>query len=167
MFWACARTEVQREAVAERHLALAGFETYVPRIRVERHSARANGHAAPTSATAPLFPSYLFVSILDQWHAVNATIGVVHLLLDGKHPARLPDGVIEGLRAREGADGLVVLPTRPLFVRGDRVRIVRGALQGQLAIFEGMKSRQRIEVLLALFGSERRLVLPRRDILRT
>jgi transcriptional antiterminator RfaH len=166
MYWACARTEVQREAVAERHLGLAGFTTYVPRLKVERHIARANGHAHPVSATVPLFPSYLFVSIIDRWYSIGSTIGVVHVLTDGEHPARVPDRIIGDLRGREGVDGLIQLPTPPLFQRGERVRIIRGALRGQIAIFQDMKPKERIEVLLSILGAERQLELARRDVLR-
>lgn len=164
MFWACAQTESQRESVAERHLKLAGFSTYLPKIRVERRGATANGHEA--GSEVPLFPSYLFLHVASQWHAVNSIIGVVHLLLDGEHPARLPEGLIEGLRAREDPDGLIILPVRPAFVRGDRVRVIRGALQGQLAIFAGMKPRARVELLLSIFGAQRTVEMKRRDIRR-
>jgi hypothetical protein len=36
MFWACARTESKRELVAQHFLGLAGFETYLPRVRERR-----------------------------------------------------------------------------------------------------------------------------------
>ena len=119
MFWACARTEVQREAVAERHLALAGFATYLPKIKVERHGARANGHAA---LTTPLFPSYIFVSILEQWHAITTSIGVASLITNDGRPAHVPAHIIAELRARENGDGLIELPKPPQFSRGDRVQ---------------------------------------------
>ena len=161
--WAVAQTESQREHVAKRHLKLGGFATYLPKIRVERRGAKANGHEA--GSEAPLIPSYLFLEVAGQWHAVNSTIGVLHLLTDGEAPARVPDRVIEGLRARE-RDGLIVLPRRPAFQRGDRLRIIRGALQGQIAIFQDMKPKERIEVLLSILGAERQLELARRDVLR-
>ena len=105
-YWACAQVENQHESVAERHLRLAGFETYVPRVRVVRRAARANGPAPPpVSLIVPLFPSYAFVRIIDRWYSIGSTIGVVHILTDGEHPARVPDRVIDGLRGREGAMG--------------------------------------------------------------
>ena len=165
MYWACVQTESQREHVAERWLREQRFEVYLPRIRIERHSARANGHGLPTSATAPLFPAYLFVSIVDRWYSIGSTIGVIDVLRDGEHPAHVPEPIISALKARE-RDGVVVLETRPAFLRGDRVRIMRGALQGQLAIFQDMKPRQRAEILLSILGASRSVVLKRRDIRR-
>ena len=43
-------------------------------------------------------------------------------------------------------------------------RIISGPFQGRLGIYEGMKAHQRVDVLLALFASERRVELSRRDI---
>jgi transcription antitermination factor NusG len=45
--------------------------------------------------------------------------------------------------------------------RGTRVRILRGPFTGHLAIFAGMKPRERVEVLLALLGRQSRIVLAR------
>ena len=148
--------------MAERHLRLAGFETYIPRVKVTRRAARANGHAPPVSLIIPLFPSYAFVRIVDRWYSIGSTIGVVHVLTDGERPARVPDRIIGHLRGREGVDGLIQLPTRPLFRRGEHV-----PLSGdRIAIFQYMKPKERIEVLLSILGAERQLELARRDVLR-
>ncbi len=72
--------------------------------------------------------------------------------------------MIQGLRARESADGLIELPRPPGLRRGDQIRIVSGPFENQLAIFEGMRPRERVEVLLALLGAERRIEVSRRDI---
>ena len=150
--------EINRVELALHFLKLGGFATYCPRIRVERK-------LGGTDATALLFPGYSFISIELQWHRASRTPGVAKLIMDGEHPGRVPDGVIEGLRAREH-DGLIVLPPPPRLRHGDRVRIIAGPLLGRLAIFEGMKPRQRVEVLLGILGADRRLELRRRDIRR-
>jgi transcriptional antiterminator RfaH len=158
VYWACASLQQNRVELALHFLKLNGFSTYTPRIRVERKPG-ANGSAL-------LFPGYIFISIELQWHRASRTSGVVKLIMDGEAPARVPDHVIASLRARERG-GLITLPTRPNFQRGDSVRVVRGPFRDRLAIFQDMKARERVEVLLQLFGSERCLALPRRDILRS
>jgi hypothetical protein len=71
--------------------------------------------------------------------------------------------VIDGIKARE-VDGLIGLtPPRPEFIPGDRLQIIQGAFAGQICLLEGMPSRQRIEVLLALLGAQRRVSLARAD----
>jgi transcriptional antiterminator RfaH len=146
--------------VAARWLKEQFFEVYLPRIRIERHVRQR--HAEHLT---PLFPGYLFISIVDRWCSITSTIGLVDVLRASDGPARVPDKIIADLKARE-RDCVIELPTRPLFQRGERVRIIRGALQGQIAIFQDMKPKERIEVLLNILGAERQLELARRDVLR-
>jgi transcriptional antiterminator RfaH len=96
-----------------------------------------------------------------QWHAARWLPGIVRLVLDGDHPARVPDAVIAEIRARE-RNGLVELPSR--LKRGDRVRVTRGPFGGHLAIYAGMRPRERVEVLLTLLGGRQRVTLPENDI---
>jgi transcription antitermination factor NusG len=49
---------------------------------------------------------------------------------------------------------------------GDKVRVVTGPATGQLAIYQGMKPRERVEVLLSILGSTRRVELARTAIRR-
>jgi transcription antitermination factor NusG len=150
-YWACALTEVHRERTAVRFLTMAGYETYCPWLGTKR-------------SIVPLFPGYCFVLIADRgWWAARWSIAVRSIV--GTHigePARVPDSVIGGLRARE-RKGLIVLPEKPGLRRGDQVRITRGPMAERLAISEGMKGRERVEVLLALLGSVQRVELARRD----
>ena len=52
------------------------------------------------------------------------------------------------------------------FRLGQQVRIVHGALAGKLAIYSGMKSSERVEILLAMLGAQQRVILPMSDIAR-
>jgi transcriptional antiterminator RfaH len=154
-FWACAQLVPQRERLALHTLGLAGYVTYLPRLRA---CCRSRGRRIVT--TPALFPGYCFVLIELQWHTARWSPGVARIVLDGTAPARVPDAVIAEIRSRERG-GLVDLPRPPKFRPGDRVRIVHGALQGQLGLFAGMKARQRVEVLLAILGGAQRVTLPK------
>jgi transcriptional antiterminator RfaH len=68
----------------------------------------------------------------------------------GVEPARVPDRIIDGLRARERG-GLFVLPPPP-FQPGNRVRITHGPLVGFSGLVAGMRPHQRIEILLQMLG---------------
>jgi transcription antitermination factor NusG len=97
-----------------------------------------------------LFPGYCFVWIELQWTAACRCIGVVGLIMGtGQQPAKVTDSIIDGLRARE-KNGFVVLPPKPTFRPGDPVRVIHGPLAGRLGLYEGMRARQRVEVLLGL-----------------
>jgi transcriptional antiterminator RfaH len=107
-----------------------------------------------------LFPGYCFLAIEAQWHAARWSIGVLGLIMDGLRPARVPDAVISEIRARERG-GLVELPRCPGFKVGDQVRILQGPLAGHLGLYAGMRARERVLVLLALLGGQRRVELAR------
>jgi transcription antitermination factor NusG len=86
--------------------------------------------------------------------------GVVRIVLNGGVPAKVPDAVIAALRKRE-RNGLVELPKPPGLRAGDQVRVTRGPFTAHLGLFQGMKPRERVEVLLTLLGSQQRVLLPR------
>jgi transcriptional antiterminator RfaH len=155
-YWACAQLEANRERSALHCLGLAGYQTYLPRIRVRRIT---QSHKVSVR-TSSLFPSYAFVLIELQWHAARWSPGVLRLVLDGDRPARVPDKVIADLKGRE-CDGLVELPPPPSFHPGDPVRIVGEVFTGQLALFEGQRPHERVAVLLQLLG---RVELAKRNI---
>jgi transcriptional antiterminator RfaH len=152
-FWACARLEPRREALAEHCLALAGFSVYTPRLREHRVLRGRRVEVNP-----PLFPGYCFVAIVLQWHAARWAPGVRGLIMNSAEPVRVPDAIIEEIRSRERG-GLIELPEPPQVRPGDAVRILRGPFAGRLAIYAGMKPRARVEVLLSLLGSQQRVML--------
>ena len=72
------------------------------------------------------------------------------------------DRIIDDIRSRE-RNGIVELPERQLRP-GDRVRILAGPFQGELALYQSMRPRERIEVLLQLLGRQSRIVLRCGDV---
>jgi transcription antitermination factor NusG len=61
--------------------------------------------------------------------------------------------------ARE-RDGFVELPQEPpLFRVGQTVRIAAGPFEGKFALYQGMKSRDRVALLLSLLGGQMRVTL--------
>jgi transcriptional antiterminator RfaH len=137
-YWTVARTESQREHVAARHLARAKFEIYLPRVKLRR-------------IIEPLFPGYLFVRIESHWHTINTTIGVLHVLLSGEHPAFLHQQIINEIRMREDRRGLVRLP-KPTHAIGQKVHIKRGNFANHVGIYDGSSRKDRERVLLEILG---------------
>ena len=150
-YWSVVQTESQRERVAAEFLEAAHYAVYLPRILVKKR-------------VVPLFPGYLFVSIIDQWWSARWSVGVVRILMADEMPARVPDRVVTAIMRREGADGLVKLPRVRGLERGDQVRILRGSFSGHLAIYEGMSGEARVCVLLELMGRKCAVSLRRGDV---
>jgi transcriptional antiterminator RfaH len=137
--WTVAQTESQREHIAADHLGRRGFEVYLPRIK-----------EAPKQIE-PLFPGYVFVRVENHWHAINATIGILRVLLAGECPAILPQHVVDELRGREDRRGFVRLPKKT-HEPGERVRVLRGMLADHEGIYAGSTPKQRERVLLEILG---------------
>ena len=157
-YWCAARLLPNRERLALHCLGLAGFEAYLPRLRVARVS-----HGRKIEIRPPLFPGYCFLLVTLQWHGARWSPGVAGLIMDGLSPARVSDSVIAEIRSRERG-GLIDLP-RPSGLRpGERVRILRGPFSGHLALYAGMTSRERVAILLMLLGGQRRIDLPKGDV---
>src|SRR5262245_53849666 len=153
-YWAAAQLVPQRETPALHFLRQAGFETYAPRLRERRIV-----QGRKVVRTPLLFPAYAFVFIEMQWHTARWAPGVVRLIMDGLAPAVVPLAVIEEIRSRQRG-GFIELPQPAPARLGDAVKILRGPFEGRLAIYAGMKPRQRVEVLLSLLGDKRRMTLP-------
>ena len=157
-YWACARLEPHRERLALHCLGLAGYVTYLPRIRERRLS-----HGRRIEVRPPLFPGYAFFVVEAQWHLARWSVGVLGLIMNGLQPAKVPDRVIDEIRGRE-RNGLIELAPPPSLRRGARVRILAGPFRDHLAIFADMRPRQRVEILLQLLGGEQRATLAKKDI---
>jgi transcriptional antiterminator RfaH len=157
MYWAVAR--VRSEVLALNCLGLLGFETYLPRLRTHK---TVHGRPIERRPGPPLFPGYLFCLIkMQPWYEARWCPGTLGLIMDGDHPARLPQSAIDEIRKRE-INGLIQL-ARQGIARGDRVRILRGPFEGHLAIFHDSLPKDRIAVLLQMLGGEHRATLAALD----
>jgi transcription antitermination factor NusG len=153
--WIAARHEPQREKLALHCLALAGYPTYAPRIR-ERIISRGR----VIERTAPLLPSYVFVSIEAQWLAVRWSPGIRGMVMRGPRPSHVSEEIISDIRKRE-RDELIELPR---WKCGDHLRVTRGPLEGLAGLYAGHAPQERVLILLSLLGAARPIALPMGDV---
>lgn len=158
MYWCCAQTEPKREAAASHFLALAGYQVYCPRLRLMRA-----WHGRKIESRPALFPSYLFVLITAGWWNARWCPGIVRLLANGVTPMVVPDTLIAEIKGRERG-GLVELPRRDGFRPGEQVRVLSGPFAGHLGLFAGMRSHERVMVLLAVLGGQVRTELAKNAV---
>ena len=139
------------------NLERQGFATYLPRyLRQRRHARRVE------IVPMPVFPRYVFVSIdtaRQRWLAIRSTTGVSRLVGQGDSPLPVPDGIVEGLMRCHGADGYVRLKPPPGMRAGDKVRVLGGAFEDSLGLFEQITDEQRVTILLDLLGRKVRVTL--------
>jgi transcription antitermination factor NusG len=161
-FWGVARCVAGRESFAGRHLEERGFAIFSPRI-VQR--------IADRKRTVSLFPGYIFVVLVDHWWAARRAPGVIDLIMEGERPGAVPQSEVDKILAGyDPKSGLVRLPKRPrkaehapALAVGTDVRIVSGSFCGLSGLYEGMSARERIFVLLEIFGAKRKVELGPED----
>ena len=114
--WLLVYTKPRCEAWCEAHLRNQGYEVLSPRARTVR-------------GIEPLFPRYVFVGHEPgrDSRSVQNTRGVQRIVLFGALPARVPQHVVDEVRSRMQADGLVQLDpsasARALFDQRQRERL--------------------------------------------
>lgn len=149
--WYLAQLKPNSAALALRNLARQGFATFLPRLM-------RGGAPRPE----PMFPGYLFVGMADgqgRWMAINNTLGVARLVKFGAEPARIPDAVMDEIRARcDGGD--IFHPPEPALAPGDNVSLIDGPFADHIATVAGLDADRRVWLLLDVLGRATRLSVP-------
>ncbi len=133
--WVAVYTNIRKERLVARLLAHRGYEALF------LHYSKTMKHARKTRRDlVPLFPRYLFAGIedLSSVPSINRVMGVAAVVCCRDQALEIPPPVIEELRARGNADGLVTWTgegelERRRFNRGEQVNIIEGPLTGFLA----------------------------------
>lgn len=157
--WCAAHTQPLKELVAQRHLLDQGYEVYMPKFKkICRHARKVE------EKIVPLFPRYIFVGMdlnTAGWRSVNGTRGISHLLMSNDlKPAKVPTRIIDDLKAQEIGEGIVPAASLVNFVKGEKFRILDGAFRDQMATFESMDDKSRIQLLLTFMGRDMKITLP-------
>jgi transcriptional antiterminator RfaH len=128
---------------------LPGIEVFCPQIEVAHRRARRR-----VVALEPLFPSYLFIRMADEWPGwcmVIWTPGVRAVLGAGERPLPVPDDVIWSIQERVARLGFIRV--RSPFAPGTPIRILDGPLAGLGGLFQRPVSRDgRVRVLLDILN---------------
>jgi len=154
--WYVVNTQPRKEESAREHLLRQGFDVYLPRWRKRRSHAR-----RIEWVPAPLFPRYLFVGFdigITRWRAIQSTVGVSHLVCNDGLPLPMADDIVEQIRAREAANGLIDVV--PAFRKGQPVVVGEGPFLDRIGLFECMNDAERVIVLLSLLGRDVRIKVP-------
>ena len=156
--WYVVHTHVQAEEKAAFHLRRQGYKVYLP------HCLKRVRHARRTEyKPSPLFPRYLFVEFdveTCRWLSVMSTVGVSHLISTAVGPVPLPEGVVDGIRARQDGDGFIPLKKLQPLRAGETVTLNEGPFEGYTAIFECPNDDDRVTLLMTIMGREMRIRVP-------
>jgi transcriptional antiterminator RfaH len=158
--WYAASIQPGRSAIAALHLSRQGFRAFVPcRESIVRSGRRM------VRRVSPFFPGYIFVSFdieRTRWRAVNGTTGIRSLVMQGERPAPVPRGLVEGMIALTGADGLLDLSGG--LCAGDRVRLLAGPFADLLGTLDRLGASGRCRVLIEIMNGVVPVIMERKDL---
>lgn len=138
--WCVAHTRHQHEKTVSEMLVTKGFEVFLPlyestRRWKDRHKV----------LSLPLFPGYVFVrGAMDRRLPVLTTPGVHTVISQGDRIAVVPEEEIEAIRRT--VEGDFSVEPHPFLHCGERVRVIRGSLEG----VEGILTRKKNQFRLVL-----------------
>lgn len=158
-WWAIYTRHRHEKSVAE-ILARKNFEVFLPVYEaIRRWSDR------KMRITLPLFPGYVFVrGGLHRRLDVVSTPGVHMILFRGEQVATIPDAEIGAIR--RALDGSVRIVPHPFLQCGERVRVIRGSLEGVEGILVRKKNLCRLVLSVDLMAQSAALEIDASDVER-
>jgi len=155
--WHAVFCKPQQDDRAEVNLLNQGFEIFRPKTKARRTR---NGRRRIVLES--MFPRYLFVRLAqsgEDWGPIRSTRGAIGLVRMGLETPIVPDEVIDALRTRCSADGVINLAGTIDYQPNDLVEIIDGPCAGYRALFQARTSEERVIVLLNLLQHERKVEL--------
>jgi transcriptional antiterminator RfaH len=153
--WRCLLSKPKSEHLAARHLAAEGWETYCPRVRHQRKTAR-----GLVWFVEALFPNYIFAKFCIEESRQIRSARFVRGMLDFTADCGVVDtAAIMDLQAHfPDADPFTVeIVPAP----GDNVELADGAFRGVSAVVTRLlPGAQRAQILLDFLGSPRHMEVP-------
>lgn len=145
--WFAVHTHPRKEVVALDNLSRQGFESYLPRLKVQKVR---RGRAVVIEE--PLFARYLFVRLDTgmggrSWAPIRSTLGVCRLVQFGDRPARVAPELVDWLKQRESQQA-----QQTLYEPGQRVLITQGPFAGLEALVQANTGEQRALILLEILS---------------
>jgi len=156
--WYAVATKARDEAIAKANLERQDYQVFLPVISLKK---RRRGRWMPV--TEPLFPGYLFVSLVlgaDDPAPIHSTVGCIGLVRFGQTHTPVPSSFIAALQGASED----VLDTPLPFNQGDKVRLIAGPFAGIEAVFDMPRGEDRAQVLLELMGKVQRLMVGLDDL---
>ena len=141
--WYLIKSKPKQEILAVQNLQNQGYHSYCPYAEINKK------HVV-------LFPGYLFIHLDNEsqnWSPIRSTIGVLNLVRFGLNFAKIPDIVIEFIKANELATAEKIKNLNK-FKKGDKVQITDGVFKNCIAIFKSYKSEERIILLMKVLGQQ-------------
>ena len=142
--------------LAAKNLNQQGFETFLP-----LHDTTSRRLSRFINTSKPLFPGYMFIKFdraESEWHKINSTYGVSHLITFNSILKSIPTILVDHLMKRYDLSGKL-LPIQKL-KKDDEVEVLKGPFANFIATVEKYEADQRIWILVDLMGRKTKIQTP-------
>jgi transcription antitermination factor NusG len=144
--WWALYTRHQHEKTVADMLATKGFEVFLP-----LYDSMRRWKDRKKMLSLPLFPCYVFVrGSLERKLQVVTTPGVHMILYRGEQLAVIPEPEIQAIRS--AVEGSFRVEPHPFLKCGDRVRVIRGSLEGVEGILTRKKNLFRLVLSVSMLA---------------
>nr|WP_275425896.1 UpxY family transcription antiterminator [Occallatibacter savannae] len=144
--WCAIYTRHQHEKTVSETLEAKGFEVFLPLYESTRR-----WKDRRKVLSLPLFPCYVFVrGAIERRLPVLTTPGVHMIISHGEKVATVPDAEIEAIR--RAVDGHFKVEPHPFLRCGERVRVVRGSLNGVEGVLTRKKNLFRLVISVEMLA---------------
>ena len=157
--WWAIYTRHQHEKTVEEILRAKGFEVFLPLYESVR-----KWKDRRKLLSLPLFPCYVFVrGGLDRRLQVVTTPGVHMVLTRGEKVAMIPEGEIEAIRRT--IEGQFRVEPHPFLRCGERVRVIRGSLEGLEGVLVRKKNLYRLVLSVEMLAQSVAVEIDASDVI--
>jgi transcription antitermination factor NusG len=156
--WWAVYTRHQHEKTVAEMLSAKDFEVFLPLYEsIRRWKDRSK------KLTLPLFPCYVFVrGGLNRRLQVVTTPGVHMILFHGEDVAMIPGVEVETIR--KAVEGPFRVEPHPFLKCGERVRVIRGSLQGVEGVLVRKKNLYRLVLSVDMMAKSVALEIDATDV---
>lgn len=156
--WCAVYTRHQHEKTVTDQLLSKGFEVFLPLYESTRR-----WKDRKKVISLPLFPCYVFLrGALERRLPVLTTPGVHMMLSRGERVATIPDEEIEAIRRTVAAR--VQIEPHPYLRCGERVRVIRGSLEGVEGILTRKKNLFRLVLSVEMLAQSVSVEIDAQDV---
>ena len=152
--WYLIKTKPRQEKKAKKNLENQSYEIFCPTVKLN-------------NKFVFLFPGYLFIQLNDKkqdFSPIKFTKGVLYFVRFGLHFARVPNSVIEFIKANQHVT-TNKLKKLNQFKSGDKVQISDGPFENYMAIFKCYRSDERVILLMNLLGRQQSLCIKKESVI--
>ena len=155
-YWLVATYNLNDIRKLESNLSNQNFEYYLPKISIKKIN------SAPKDEI--LFPGYVFIyTDMNKYSKLKYTKGLKDIIKFGTNISYLTDNEIKSIRIVEKLS-----KTEPVLQKieiGQEALIVKGSFKGTIVKICSLPHKKRVDVLMNLLGSSRKVSLTREDLL--